>query len=150
MIQRLFETHLNISDLERSMQFYGEVLELPFAHKIEERRVAFYWIGGRNQAMLGLWEKPPEQIQRQHFAFQITIRDMRHAWDHLEAQGLEVRNFNDDGTRRPLVFGWMPAVAIYFTDPDGHSLEYIAPLPGKARPELGVIPWEDWEKNSSQ
>jgi lactoylglutathione lyase len=45
-----------------------------------------------------------------------------------------------------MVFAWMPAVAIYFNDPDGHSLEFIAILPGKPRPELGVISFDEWIK----
>jgi hypothetical protein len=35
----------------------------------------------------------------------------------------------------PVVFPWMPAASVYFDDPDGHSLEYIALLPHPARPE---------------
>ena len=38
----------------------------------------------------------------------------------------------------------MPALAIYFNDPDGHILEFIAIIDGEARPELGVIPYEEW------
>ncbi len=43
-------------------------------------------------------------------------------------------------------------IAIYFSDPDGHSLEFIGKLPGNYRPEKGslVISYEDWlelEKN---
>jgi hypothetical protein len=30
------------------------------------------------------------------------------------------------------VFLWMPAASIYFNDPNGHSLEYIAVLLGQA------------------
>jgi lactoylglutathione lyase len=43
-----------------------------------------------------------------------------------------------------MVFAWMPAIAIYFTDPDGHELEFIAILEGKARPGAGVISYEEW------
>jgi len=43
-----------------------------------------------------------------------------------------------------MVFAWMPAVAIYFNDPDGHSLEFIAPLEEKAKPELGVVSYDEW------
>ena len=35
------------------------------------------------------------------------------------------------------------AIAIYFNNPDGHALEFIAMLDGKARPELGVISYEE-------
>ena len=47
-----------------------------------------------------------------------------------------------------MVFAWMPAVAIYFDDPDGHILEFIAILNGEGKPEPGVISYEEWmEKN---
>ena len=41
---------------------------------------------------------------------------------------------------------------IYFSDPDGHYLEFIGKLPGKYRPEKGslVVTYEEWleiEKN---
>jgi len=49
-----------------------------------------------------------------------------------------------DGTDRPMVFAWIPAIAIYFNDPDGHYLEFIAILDVEARPELGVISYEEW------
>lgn len=43
-----------------------------------------------------------------------------------------------------MVFGWMPAIAIYFRDPDGHSLEVIAMLPQPPQPALGIVSWEEW------
>ena len=55
-IRRLFETHLTVRDLPRSMAFYGGVLKLELALFFEPRRVAFYWMGGPGQSMLGLWE----------------------------------------------------------------------------------------------
>ena len=145
MIQGLFETHINVRDLEKSMHFYETVLGLERAHVDPERRVTFYWMGGRGEAMLGLWEKPPAQVQRQHFAFRCTIDDVRtKSVTYLKERDLSPRNFFDDGSECPMVFGWMPAIAIYFRDPDGHSLEFIAMLPGKQRPEIGVVSWEEW------
>ncbi len=146
MIQGLFETHLNVSNLEQSIAFYHNVLELDFAYEQPARQVAFFWIGGHNHHMLGLWEKPAEEIQSQHFAFRISVDDMRHAKQHLLDKGLTPRNFLNDDTQDPMVFAWMPAVAIYFRDPDGHSLEYIAPLDGTPDPNLGVISWDEWNQ----
>ena len=51
----------------------------------------------------------------------------------LKDRRLACHNFLDDGTERPMVFAWMPALSIYFTDPDGHSLEFIAMLPDDPR-----------------
>ncbi|MBY0202956.1 VOC family protein [Paenibacillus cucumis (ex Kampfer et al. 2016)] len=146
MIKGLYETHLNVTDLQRSHHFYEKVLGLPLASENPERGYLFYWIGGERHAMLGLWEKDPAQVQRQHFAFQVSLEDMKHAVEYLENKGIATRNFLDDDIGEPYVFGWMPAVSVYFADPDGHSLEFIAVLPDEAKPELGLVPWSEWEK----
>ena len=146
MIRGLFETHVNVADLERAMAFYGGVLGLTLGDLEEERRVAFYWVGDVGEAMLGLWEKPAAQVAPQHFAFRCNLEDMVHASEFLRDRGVQGRNFLDDGTDNPMVFGWMPAVALYFRDPDGHSLELISMLPDVARPEVGVVSLEEWER----
>ncbi|MGD9723192.1 MAG: VOC family protein [Pirellulales bacterium] len=149
MITGLFETHINVSDLDRSIAFYRDTLGLELAHREAQRRVAFFWLGRRGEAMLGLWEKPPSEVVPQHFAFRATVDDIRRrsvAW--LKERQVACRNFLDDGTERPMVFGWMPAISIYFDDPDGHLLELIAMLDDAPRPELGVVSWEDWRKQA--
>jgi hypothetical protein len=45
-----------------------------------------------------------------------------------------------------MVFGWMPALAIYFRDPDGHALEFVAMLPDESRPEVNVVSWDEWQR----
>jgi lactoylglutathione lyase len=144
MIQKIFETHINVRSLERSLEFYGNVLGLRLGTMDSVRRVAFYWVGGHNVSMLGLWEKSSGEIGRQHFAFQISTGDFEHAMTLLRDNGIRLHNFLNDGTERPMVFGWMPAVSIYFPDPDGHELEFIAPLADKPRPDVGVVLWEQW------
>ena len=147
MIGGLFETHVNVSDLERSVAFYRDVLGLEVGRVEQDRRAAFLWIGGRGEAMLGLWEKPREEVVPQHFAFRSTVEDVREraeAW--LAERGLDWHNFLQDGSRRPMVFGWMPALSIYFDDPDGHSLELIAMLAEEPRAEVGVVSWDQWQQ----
>jgi len=113
----------------------------------EKNWVAFYWIGARGEAMLGLWETSQQPIPVQHFAFRSSVEDVLHqSVAFLRARTLTARNFLNDGTERPMVFGWMPALAIYFDDPDGHSLEFIAMLPDPPRPEVGVVSWEAWRE----
>ena len=66
---------------------------------------------------------------------------------HLSGgKGIKTHNFLDDDIGELYVFGWMPAVSVYFKDPDGHSLEFISMLPDEAKPELGMVPWSTWEK----
>ena len=45
-----------------------------------------------------------------------------------------------------MVFSWVPAIAIYFSDPDEHYLEFIGILNGKSKPENGVISYEKWKE----
>lgn len=145
MIAGLFETHINVTNLERSTRFYCDALGLTLGHA-DPRRVNFLWVGAPGEAMLGLWEKPADQVVPQHFAFRASIEDVRdRAVTWLGERGLDCHNFLRDGTKRPMVFGWMPAISIYFNDPDGHELELIAMLPGPARPEIGIVSWEEWQ-----
>lgn len=145
MIKGLYETHLYVETLEASIEFYKNVLGLEQCYFEEERRAAFFWIGKPKDAMLGLWEKPKQEIDKRHFAFRCD-KDfiLYQAAAFLKRHKLRPYNFLNDGTDRPMVFAWMPAIAIYFDDPDGHSLEFIAILEGDARPELGVISYDEW------
>lgn len=145
MIKGLYETHLFVENLERSIDFYKNVLGLEQCYHETERRAAFFWVGKPKEAMLGLWEKPKEEIDKRHFAFRCDKEDiLKGSVGFLKERSLKPYNFLKDGTERPMVFAWMPAVAIYFSDPDGHELEFISVLNGKARPELGVISYDEW------
>jgi lactoylglutathione lyase len=147
-VQGLYETHLFVENLERSIAFYRDVMQLELAHIEEGRRVAFLWIERDKQSMLGIWEKPIEEIELRHFAFRCDAKEVfENAVPFLRSHNLEPYNFLRDGTDRPMVFAWVPAVAIYFRDPDGHSLEYLGVLEGEAKPELGVISYEEWLAN---
>ena len=99
----------------------------------------------RKAIYAGPLEKPKAEIKIRHFAFECEPEWVLHeSVNFLKSKGLKCRNFLNDGTDRPMVFAWMPAIAIYFEDPDGHSLEFIGILEGKGKPEYGVIPYEAW------
>lgn len=147
MITGLYETHLFVENLKTSIDFYKNVLQLEQCHYEAERRAAFFWIGEPKGAMLGLWEKPKSEIDKRHFAFRCDQEFiLNEASNFLKGHGLKPFNFLNDGTDIPMVFAWVPAIAIYFTDPDGHYLEFISVLEGETRPELGVISYEEWAK----
>ncbi|WBS74110.1 VOC family protein [Elizabethkingia meningoseptica] len=144
MIKGLYETHIQVSNLENAVRFYTEILGLQLAHYDDTRPIAFLWIGEHKKAMLGLWEEK-SNLQKRHFAFSCT-KDfiLNIANSFLEENGLKAYNFLKNGDSKPMVFAWMPALALYFDDPDGNQLEFIHILEGNSKPELGVLSYEDW------
>jgi len=151
-LRGLFETHLHVLDLERSMKFYRSILGLELGRHEPERRAAFYWIGKDQSTMLGLWEAPPwvldatsNIVRTQHIAFAVSLEDMDRAIQHLTNR-IELRNFYDEITNEPSVFGWMPAASIYFHDVDGHLLELIARIDHEPAPEIGIVSLSEWNE----
>jgi lactoylglutathione lyase len=147
-IRGLFETHLTVADLDRSIRFYRDTLGLPLAQIIPERNVAFLWIGGPGQSMLGLWESgsAPNKMQL-HIAFDVTLDAMHNAFSALTLAGLPPLDFTGQPATQPQVLAWMPAASIYFRDPDGHLLEFISMLKDPPAPERGVVPYSEWHKS---
>ena len=129
-VRALFEAHLNVTNLERSIAFYRDVLKLQLAHVVEERRVAFFWIGAPGRSMLGLWEanSTPQKLTL-HTAFETSVEDVRQAPATLRRAGIVPLDLAGNPTDEPVLLAWMPALAIYFHDPDGNLLEFIAMLP---------------------
>ena len=147
MIKGLYETHLFVENLERSIAFYSNVLQLKQCRFGAERRTAFFWIGEEKKAMLGLWEKPKAEIDVRHFAFECDPDWIRNeSVKFLKSHGLKCWNFLTNQKEIPMVFCWMPAISIYFNDPDGHELEFIGVLPGetKSNEEKKVVSYEEW------
>lgn len=67
-ITALFETHLTVSDLERSIAFYRDVVGLPLAHRVPAPGAAFHWTGASSRPY-------PSRIFQNEFFF--TIRSPR-------------------------------------------------------------------------
>ena len=144
VVHTLFEAHLPVANLDASVAFYRDRIGLELAHVLPSQ-AAFLWIGGRGRAMLGLWSAGggPQRMAL-HVAFGSTISKVLDAPRELRGAGITPLDFDGRPTDEAIVLGWMPAVSVYFLDPDGHQLEYIAMLPDAPRPDAGVMTWSAW------
>jgi ribosomal protein S18 acetylase RimI-like enzyme len=145
----LFETHLTVSDLGRSVAFYRDVIGLQLAFEVPDRSAAFFWIGEPGKAMLGLWSlgSAPFGLSL-HVAFAAKLDDVLGACGRLRSLGVTPLSFFATETTEPSVIGWMPAAAVYFRDPDGHLLEYLAMLDAPPDSDAGIVPWSAWVAHS--
>src|SRR2546421_7973492 len=109
-VRGLFETHLTVRDVPRSIDFYRDVVGLPLALDLPERNAAFMWIGERGRAMLGLWGIGSSvNSLTLHIAFDAELDDILAAPERLRAQGVTPLSFFGKETSEPDVLGWMPA-----------------------------------------
>ena len=147
-VDRLFEAHLSVADLDASIAFYRDRLGLELAHVTAARHAAFFWVGSRGSTMLGLWAGGfGPQKTTTHVAFATTRDHVVAAPRALQLAGIAPLDFDGRPTDEPVVLAWMPAASIYFRDPDGHLLEYIAMLAEEPRPDDGVIRWHEWTRS---
>lgn len=112
----IYETHIEVSDLTRAMEFYEETLGLDRGY-IDDRHIAFYFVSDdEDRSMLGLWET--DEVSPRHFAFRVSeerIDDMAAFLAERDIPVIEA--FDIAPEEQPLVQTWMPAAAIYFEAP---------------------------------
>jgi lactoylglutathione lyase len=119
---------LSVTNLDRSLAFYQDVLELEVLQRSDDagRRFAFLGAGGR--LFLTLWQQSeagfdPMHAGLHHLAFQVpTLDDVQAAEAKLRARGQVPRH---DGVV-PHREG-AESAALFFTDPDGIRLEIYSP-----------------------
>lgn len=147
MIKGLYEAHLPVSNLSTSIEFYKK-LGLEIAYRNE--KIVFFWIEKGN-SWLGLWETDqvniPYHPSIRHIAFKVDLEDMYQAKEWLEQKGISVRtSFGFPPEKQPLVLPNNPQAhaAIYFEDPDGNSIELIAPLRLDFEEDFEMMTLEDW------
>jgi lactoylglutathione lyase len=119
---------LNVSDLERSKQFYQAVFgfQAMLESQVDGRRFAF--LGDGEQPVLTLWQQSAgrfaaDQPGLHHLAFQVgDIAEVRAFEERLRALGVRVLY---DGIV-PHAEG-LDSGGVYFEDPDGIRLEIFSP-----------------------
>src|SRR4030095_14956926 len=126
---RLYETHLPVKETEASRNFYVNMVGLEFAYRDLTRDIVFLWVGPGRNSMLGLWGPTTtygRDPHRCHLAIALPLPELLVAGQRLNRLGVTTHNFAGEETTEPSVIGWMPSAQLYFRDPDGHSLEFIA------------------------
>jgi glutathione S-transferase len=144
----LYETHLPVRSLERSIPFY-EKLGLELAWRGET--AAFFWIE-KGKSWLGLWEpdrvETPYHPSLRHFAFGCPFEEIEGAIAWLQARGIQPKKdapFEPDPPTEPSARPYQANASVYFDDPDGNSLEVMCTLPGLPDPTLGRMPFSAWK-----
>ena len=132
---------LSVTDLDRSLAFYREVLDLELIQESADagRRFAFLGAGGR--LFLTLWQQSSAAFESRpaglhHLAFQVpTLEAVQATEAKLRARGITPRY---DGVVPHREGG--ESAALFFSDPDGIRLEIYSPTgaAGLAAPVPGA------------
>jgi lactoylglutathione lyase len=146
-IRGLFEAHLTVRDYERSITFYRDVIGLEVGLEQPERPAAFFWVGGRGRSMLGLFASASagRRPTPHHVAFELTLEDLLAALKRLQFASVAAFGASREPITEPIVFPWMPAASLFFEDPDGNVLEFIAMLSDPPLDRSGPISWREWQ-----
>lgn len=123
-IKQLSEVAVVVTDLDRSVRFYHEVLGLPIWERLEDHATLRLGNGFVGLWLPGAWALPPspnaapillEGGCRQHFNFWIDNKDADAALENLKRHGVTYYGprYNEKGEFH-----------LDFEDPDGHLLEY--------------------------
>ena len=113
---------LNVSDMERSVRFYTEVLGFKVSDVYPEEMVPGGMVFMRcnadhhGVALVGSMKERSPNVELNHMAFEVaTLDEVLRARDYLRKQGVQI---DFEGRRRAGV-----QIAVEFRDPDGHRLE---------------------------
>lgn len=147
MIIGLYEAHLPVSDLKRSIEYY-KGLGLEFSHSHDDR-LAFFWIE-KNKSWLGLWETDKVELEYhpsiRHIAFQVSLEGLKNSVAWLKEKGYDPREAFGFQPIEPFVMAHngMAHAKIHFNDPDGNSLEFICKLenPKNITNRMYLSEWE--------
>jgi catechol 2,3-dioxygenase-like lactoylglutathione lyase family enzyme len=117
-LQRLDHVSLNVSDRQRSIDWYRDVLGLELTN--EPQRDDWPAFMGDFGACIALFQGEPtppaersdESVGFRHVAFMVGKHDLERAQAHLAELGVTLR-FEDHGDSH----------SVYLRDPDGHTIE---------------------------
>ena len=147
MIKGLYEAHLPVSNLKRSIEFYQK-LGLELAGQDED--TAFFWIE-KKKSWLGLWEseenKLPYHPSIKHIAFRVDYSSMKKAVSWLHSKNITAVPFGGRESVEPFVRPNQGNVSVYFEDLDGNSLELMCfvDVPERLKNISEKLSLDEWE-----
>jgi len=119
-ITGIYEVAVRVKELTRAEPFYLEVLGLKVGIRDDTRNWLFLHAGDNGMIVL---QEDKGEWPIQHFAFTIAESDVEAALSTLRERGVAVEG--------PVYHEWMPSLSLYFSDPDGHSVELLATVAKK-------------------
>jgi catechol 2,3-dioxygenase-like lactoylglutathione lyase family enzyme len=142
-IQKIGHVVLNVTDMERSVRFYTEVLGMKVSDVYKEDMMPGGMVFMRFNsdhhgiALVGGMPHESNNIELNHFAFEVgTLDEVLRAAQHLHNHNVRV---DFEGRRRAGV-----QIAVEFRDPDGHRLEIYWGL-DQVGSEGHIRPGTEWK-----
>jgi lactoylglutathione lyase len=135
MSPRTGHVGLNVTDLDRSLAFYRDVLGLPLLAEGKEDGRRYAFLGEGPRPLLTLWQQAEGSYDAgraglHHLALEVdTIEQVREYETALRAYGVEFAHDGVVAHREGAASG-----GIFFHDPDGTRLEISAPLGAEGVP----------------
>jgi len=147
----LYEAHLPVTDLARSIAFYAKLgFRLGFGSETDPGALLLFE-AENTRWMLGLYrveEVSHRHPAESHLALRVPEARVDQMVPDLRRLGIEPLHPAHAPLQgpmtEPIVHGWMPAAAVFFRDPDGHLLELIAELSAPPRPSAVYQPLSQW------
>jgi catechol 2,3-dioxygenase-like lactoylglutathione lyase family enzyme len=115
------QIHMSVTDVDRSVAFYRDVLGIPFLFRVEGQPMAFFDCGGV-RLYLGVPESPEF---RSNPLLYFVVQDLDEAYSMLRERGVEFRDSPHLVHRTGSSELWMT----FFKDPDGNNLVLMADKP---------------------
>lgn len=148
----LYEVHLPVTDVNRAIDFYVGKLGFELGFRGTESSALLSYTDGSTRWMLGVFRVDSvirhKDADWHHISFRVAEKDVDQMVPYLCERGIEPvhppRAPIQGPMNEPIVHGWMPAAAVFFKDPDGHLLEFIADLAHAPRPDFLYRPLSEW------
>jgi len=150
----LYEVHLPVTDIDRAIDFYvGKLAFEPGFGGRGGSSTLLLYTDGDTRWMLGLFRVDTvvhRYAAEYHVSFRVAGEDIDQMIPYLRERGIDPIHPPTAPVQgpmnEPIVHGWMPAAAVFFKDPDGHLLEFIAELADAPRPEFSYWPLSEWRR----